>query len=277
MKLIYHFPFLFIFIFLVPEGSIMAKVSLVVESGFETNYSVEKTVDYPSRVEIRVSGSGTGELPDWDTDMWIDLDVVSSRACYSAVRAAWEANLAKRLSLSLSAGLEFEDSDTTLHAETWMYFNDYNPFYPGSPLQSNGAGNVDLSSHTLTPHMLVSLKWTVTNRISMGLDAGWGYSFASYDDFNFHSPMNQVFPGVDEIVSISSKSSYETQRWQIGASIGYVLSDRWTASVGYQFLFLEDLSLKNTVLSSTGDAFIYSLPLENRMSQRVTFSATYRF
>lgn len=111
----------------------------------------------------------------------------------------------------------------------------------------------------------------------MNVDAGWGYSFESYDDFDFFTPTHQVMVGIDEIESITCTNSYETQRWLLGTSIDYVISNKWTASVGYQFIFLEDLSLKNTVLSKQKDIFIFSLPLENRKAQRITFSATYRF
>jgi hypothetical protein len=272
-----HSIFPLVLLFLVPANFLKAGVSLIVESGFETGYSVKDTVDNPPRKAILVPGTSIGQFPDDDTISWINLDIVSSRACYLAARAEWETLLFKHLSLSLSAGLEYEQRDMTLFGEEWLYFRGYNPFYPGSPLQSNGKSNIEFSSRALTPHIMASLKWNVTKQISVGLDAGWGYSFESYDDFDFFIPMHQVMVGIDEIESITSTNSYEKQRWQLGASIGYALSDRWTASVGYQFLFLEDLSLKNTVLSKQGNRYIYSLPMENRLSQRVTFSATCRF
>ncbi|MBN1404584.1 MAG: hypothetical protein JW942_08985 [Opitutales bacterium] len=269
--------FITFFLFLIPSILLKAEVALLFESGFETDHSVTSKVDTPPRIETWVSGSGIGQLPEAENDSWINLDVVSSHAWHSSLSLALEKDLSKHFSILLCAGIEHEQRDMTLFAEEWVYFYDYNPFYPDSPLQSNGSGNIKLSSDSWTPQLQASLKWKVTDKISMNVDAGWGYSFESYDDFDFFTPTHQVMVGIDEIESITCTNSYETQRWLLGTSIDYVISNKWTASVGYQFIFLEDLSLKNTVLSKQKDIFIFSLPLENRKAQRITFSATYRF
>ncbi len=258
---------------LVPAGLLRSEMCLVVETGFETDSSVKSSVAIPLREEYLAPGTGTGSVPEDEGVSWANLDVVSSRASHAALRAAWGAKIGDGLSLSLSAGLEFADRDMTMFAEEWVYL----PFWPGSPTLRNGGGNIELSSTAWTPHVLASLKWSVTSRISVGVEAGWGYSFEEYEDFDFFTPMHQVMVGVDAIESITCKNSYKAQRWQLGASIGYAISDRWTASVGYQFLMLEDLWLKNSVQTPDINRYVYSLPLLDRKSQRVAFSVTCRF
>ena len=203
----------------------------------------------------------------------MELDITSSESAHIAAMASWEQEISNGLTLTTSAALEFATSDSTLHAQTWIYFLNYNPFHPGSRLQSNGAGSVELDSRSITPHVLVELRWHVSDHFGVGLDAGMGYTFERYDAFNFYSPTNQVFRGVDVIEGITYTDSYHAFRWLAGASVSYALSDKWRLSLGYQFLFKGAITLENTVLDDEGDQYIYFLPLRERKSQRMTLAS----
>lgn len=265
------------------QQSVSAEWTVDLSTGSEVSSSMKTDrIEEPAYEYVYGPGIGGGYFPDFDTKTYFLNSIHSYKSKYVAIEVAWGRNITSGIKANIGLRTELAINDVSYDLNHWLDFQGYNPFDPwgttGNTVYLDGSGRLDTKSVTITPELFVRAEIKLNSKMSIGLAFGYGLSYSKYDEYDFITPTNQLWPPVTETYFDKqfSDNTINTRRYRFAADFNYALSQHWTAKIGYDIILTEDIELHNTIKDITETYNTLSLPIQNQVTHRISIGAQYK-